>query len=326
MAIISNLLRLIAKPIFLKLGKGLKSSKTQYCLGDELDIRLDESIIGKDNVIAKPPTRINSLTRWVDGDAKQITDSKTVQNDDGTTETTSTVDGELKQLIDNLSSSDSAAVVQHLRSLVKTMIRQEIKEKQIWDTYIDSTSKSYIVRGQNLENPSQVGEFFQISSLGDVLRPFQTQALAVLETNVDNVSGDNIEYKLGTRETWTILKDDQKNFFPGGSQGQPLSYTTKQFGTYIMKYQLAINSPSGKPGELISKIYTNEKREYYSRGNLIQAITKGAIKDIIGAILPPNTKITINLFVGYSGPEKTAGLLGLQYPLIQTSFFVYLLG
>lgn len=45
MAIISNLLRLIAKPIFLKLGKGLKSSKTQYCLGDEIDIRLDDSII-----------------------------------------------------------------------------------------------------------------------------------------------------------------------------------------------------------------------------------------------------------------------------------------
>lgn len=52
MAIISNLLRLIAKPIFLKLGKGLKSSKTKYCLGEELDIRLDDSTGGKSKVVA----------------------------------------------------------------------------------------------------------------------------------------------------------------------------------------------------------------------------------------------------------------------------------
>lgn len=50
MAIISNLLRLIAKPIFLKLGKGLKSSKTKYCLGEEIDIRLDESVITEGDI------------------------------------------------------------------------------------------------------------------------------------------------------------------------------------------------------------------------------------------------------------------------------------
>jgi hypothetical protein len=50
LATISDLLRLIAKPIFLKLGKGLKSSKTKYCLGEELDIRLDESVIREGDI------------------------------------------------------------------------------------------------------------------------------------------------------------------------------------------------------------------------------------------------------------------------------------
>lgn len=322
----ANRYKTVLKKIILKLGKGLKSSKKEYCLGEEIDLQLEDIIVPSEGVKAVPPTDLNTLARWNKADGSELTGSKTTQDNNGNTTTTSTVDGELKELLENLSSSDAATVVFHLRSLVKTMIRQEIKDTQIWDAYIDATSKSYIVRGQNLEDPTQTGDFFQITRTGDNLRPFQTQALAVLQTDVPNVTGDNIEYKIGTREAWSILKDDQNNFFSGGSGGQPFSYTTKQLGTYIIKYQLALNSPSGKPGEVIAKIYANESREYYSRGTLVSGITKGAIKDTVGAILPPSTKITINLFVGYSGPEKTTGLVGLKYPLIQSSVFVYLLG
>lgn len=247
MAIISNLLRLIAKPIFLKLGKGLKSSKTQYCLGDELDIRLDDSVIGKDNVIAKPPTRVNSLVRWVDGDGKQITDSKTIQDDDGTTETISTVDGELKQLIDNLSSSDSASVVQHLRSLVKTMIRQEIKNKQIWDTYIDATSKSYIVRGENLNDVSQKGNFFNIAPNGVVSRPFQPKGGIYLDSSSPTWA-QNTNFKVGTNKAFTVITDEDGtdtsagHFFPGGN-GKELYYETNYEGKfYDVRFQFLVST------------------------------------------------------------------------------------
>lgn len=267
MALISNLLRLIAKPIFLKLGKGLKSSKTQYCLGDELDIRLDESITGKDNVIAKPPTRINSLARWVDGDAKQITDSKTVQNDDGTTQTTSTVDGELKQLIDNLSSNDSAAVVQHLRSLVKTMIRQEIKNKQIWDAYIDTTSKSYIVRGQNLENPSETGIFFEIDRKGNMTRPSQISCFGIMEKRLGN-QGPNSEYIMGTQQAFTIIDNEGGYFFPGDGNGQPATFTFTVKAKFLVYMSMLVYRASDPQMELVGKVNINRSGTIVSSGSV----------------------------------------------------------
>lgn len=245
MAIISDLLRIIAKPIILKLGKGLKSSKTKYCLGDEIDIRLDESITGKDNVIAKPPTTINSFARWIDGDSKQITDSKTIQDDDGTTETTSTVDGELKQLIENLSSNNSAAVVQHLRSLVKTMIRQEIKNKQIWDTYIDATSKSYIIRGQNLENSNQTGTILQLFRNGIFTAINQPKASAQLTQKTPNFPV-NKWFTIGSNLAFKKLRDEDgfnksTAHLRGGGDSEGLHYLISYQGIWDVGYQFVID-------------------------------------------------------------------------------------
>lgn len=266
MAIISNLLRLIAKPIFLKLGKGLKSSKTQYCLGDEIDIRLDDSVIGKDNIIAKPPTKPNSLVRWVDGGATQIKDSKTIQDDDGTTETTSTLDGELKQLIDNLSSSDSAAVVQHLRSLVKTMIRQEIKDKQIWDAYIDTTSKSYVVRGQNLEDPNQSGIFFEVNRTGNVTTPNQISCFGIMGTRLPLQNRDT-EYVMGTKQVFTIIDNQGGHFFPGDGNGQPATFTFTVEAKFLVYMSMLVyrSVPPDEQMELVGKVNINRS------GNIVNS-------------------------------------------------------
>lgn len=328
MAIISNLLRLIAKPIFLKLGKGLKSSKTQYCLGDELDIRLDDSITGKDNVIAKPPTKPNSLVRWVDGEAKQIKDSKTIQDDDGTIETTSTVDGELKQLIDNLSSNNNAAVVQHLRSLIKTMIRQEIKNKQVWDAYIDSTSKSYIVRGQNLEDPSQTGEFFEIVRRGAVKCKNQPEGLIVLETNTGSVIGDNNWYRLGTKETWRVIKDNYNIFTSlGGSAANPLKAIINESGTYQFKIgtYLRVLPTEARQTTLQFRILT-KGREYFSFGSMPAGLTDGYLSDNIGVIADINDELLFEIWGGISGPKIAIEIRGTPWPVLYTGIFYYLMG
>lgn len=325
MAIISNLLRLIAKPIFLKLGKGLKSSKTQYCLGDELDIRLDDSIVGKDNVIAKPPTRTNSFARWVDGDAKQITDSKTIQDDDGTTETTSTVDGELKQLIDNLSSNDSAAVVQHLRSLVKTMIRQEIKDKQIWDAYIGTTSKSYVVRGQNLEDGTQGKDFWEVTRRGAVKNLNQPQGLIVLENNTGNVTGNNNWYRLGSTEKWTVIFDNYKIFTSlGGSAANPLKAVLNEGGSFQFKVGIALNTP-GRATSLQFRILT-KGRQYFSFGNVPQGLTDGYLSDNIGVIADLNDELLFEVWAGTVTPTQETRIAGRRWPILFTGIFYYLMG
>lgn len=267
MAIISNLLRLIAKPIFLKLGKGLKSSKTKYCLGEELDIRLDDSIMGKDNVIAKPPTRTNSFARWKDSLGKELTDSKTIQDDDGTTETTSTVDGELKQLIDNLSSNDSAAVVQHLRSLVKTMIRQEIKDRQIWDTYVDSTSKSYIVRGQNLENTEQSGIFFEVDRTGNVTTPNQISCFGIMQTRLP-LQSPNSEYVMGTKQAFTIIDNEGGYFYPGDGNGKPSTFTFAVKAKFLVYMSMLVYRASDPQMELVGKVNINRNGTIVSSGSV----------------------------------------------------------
>lgn len=326
MAIISNLLRLIARPIFLKLGKGLKSSKSQYCLGDELDIRLDESVIGKDNVIAKPPTRMNSLVRWKDGDAKQITDSKTIQDDDGTAETTSTVDGELKQLIDNLSSSDNAAVVQHLRSLVKTMIRQEIKDKQIWDTYIDTTSKSYVVRGQNLEDATPGKDFWEVTRRGAVKNLNQPEGLIVLETNTGPVTGANNWYRLGTKETWKVIKDNYNIFTSlGGSESNPLKAVINEKGTYQFKIGTYVRTTQPRQTTLQFRILT-KGREYFSFGSIPAGLTDGYLSDNIGVIADDNDELYFELWGGISGPAIAIEIGGIPWPILYTGIFYYLMG
>lgn len=328
MAIISNLLRLIAKPIFLKLGKGLKSSKTKYCLGEELDIRLDDSIIGKDNVIAKPPTRTNSFARWKDSLGKELTDSKTIQDDDGTTETTSTVDGELKQLIDNLSSNDSAAVVQHLRSLVKTMIRQEIKDKQIWDTYVDSINKSYIIRGQNLENPSETGNFFEITTKGDCLRPMQLRALAILEKTTGNVAGNNNDYYLGSTVPWRILKNVRNCLYGGGGTKEtPLKYTPDVNGTMLMKYQFSYQSSIvGLRSEGGTHVYTLG-RDYFTRANYTGATGTDSNRDVIGFDTEAGREVLVSWkMISENPPRNYLKIIGSPYPTIQTAIFFYLLG
>lgn len=325
MAIISNIIRIIGKPIILKLGKGLKSSKKIWCPGEEMDISLDDSVVGKDNVTGPISSRINSLARWKDAIGKTLTDSKTIQDDDGTTETTSTVDGELKQLIDNLSSSDSAAVVQHLRSLVKTMIRQEIKDKQIWDAYINTTSKSYVVRGENLEDGTPGKDFWEVTRRGAVKNLNQPQGLIVLETNTANVTGNNNWYRLGTRETWKAIFDNYNIFTSlGGSAATPLKAVLNEGGSFQFKVGIALNTP-GRATSLQFRILT-KGRQYFSFGNVPQGLTDGYLSDNIGVIADVNDELLFEVWAGTVLPAQETRIAGRSWPILFTGIFYYLMG
>ncbi len=325
MAIISNIIRIIGKPIILKLGKGLKSTKKIWCPGEEMDISLDDSVVGKDNVTGPISSRINSLARWKDAIGKTLTDSKTIQDDNGTTETTSTVDGELKQLIDNLSRNDSAAVVQHLRSLVKTMIRQEIKDKQIWDAYINTTSKSYVVRGQNLEDGTPGKDFLEITRRGAVKNLNQPQGLIVLETTTGRVIGQNNWYRLGNKETWTAIFDNYKIFTSlGGSTANPLKAVINEKGTFQFKVGMLLRSP-GRATSLQFRILT-KGREYFSFGSIPQGLTDGYLSDNIGVIADDNDELYFEIWGGISGPAIEVSVDGEKWPILYTGIFYYLLG
>lgn len=330
MAIISNLLRLIAKPIFLKLGKGLKSSKTQYCLGDELDIRLDDSVGGKDNVIAKPPTKINSLVRWVDRDAKQITDSKTIQDDDGTTETTSTVDGALKNTLKNLSSNDLAqALLELITSDKGTPIIKLLAEKyQQYQIYLNRNDKSLMIAGHNFEDPTQSNNFWQITRRGAVKNLNQPQGLIVLETDTGSVIGANNWYRLGTKEVWRVIFDNYKIFTSlGGSAQNPLKAILNEGGSYQFKIgtYLGVLPTEARQTTLQFRILT-KGREYFSFGSIPAGLTDGYLSDNIGVIADINDELLFEIWGGISGPKIAIEIRGTPWPVLYTGIFYYLMG
>lgn len=146
MAIISDLLRIIAKPIILKLGKGLKSSKTKYCLGEELDIRLDidEIQLSCDGNVTE-----NAFPRWNE-DGKCLKDSKTIQQDNGITQTTSDETSYLFHQMENTKSEnfhDAAyeAVVQSPGG--NPILRLIRRLKQTWTIYSAAEDDSFRISG-----------------------------------------------------------------------------------------------------------------------------------------------------------------------------------
>lgn len=321
----SHSYKTILKKIILKLGFGFKKDRIEACLGEEIPLQLDEKLFEGNVKTNKTKNRKNSFARWSKEDGSEIIDSKTIQDDNGNTTTTSTVDGELKQLIDNLSSNDSAAVVQHLRSLVKTMIRQEIKDKQIWDAYIDTTSKSYIVRGQNLEDGSVAQDFFQITRRGTVKKLNQPQGLIVLETPTGNVTGNNNWYRLGSTENWTTIFDNYKIFTSlGGSSQNPLKAAVNEGGTFQFKVGIAVNTP-GRATNLQFRILT-KGRQYFSFGSVPSGLTDGYLSDNIGVIADINDELLFEVFGGISDPALQVRINGKKWPILYTGIFYYLMG
>ena len=245
MAIISNLLRLIAKPIFLKLGKGLKSSKKQYCLGDEIDIRLDDSIVGKDNVIAKPPMLVNSLVRWVDGDAKQIKDSKTVQNDDGNTRTENSLEEKnLSNTIQNNSQTENSNASQVIRTVGPNsgdpFLHWSINGQRDFSAGIDNSDDDSfkICKNYFLDQ----NHFFRISSDGNNTHPFQYSAFAILSENTENINSGTAYY-LGQGTPLTIIDNEGGNFFAGAGNdpSRPAMFTCKEKAKFLVYVSAVVN-------------------------------------------------------------------------------------
>lgn len=237
----------------------------------------------------------NALTRW-NADGKCLKDSKTVQDDDGTTETTSTVDGELKQLIDNLSSSDSAGVVQHLRSLVKTMIRQEIKDKQIWDSYIDTTSKSYVVRGENLEDLTQKGDYLELTTYGNLNIPLQWNVFAIHDFDSPRMNAMQ-QLNLGEKNKLNLIINEGNNFFPGNGQGQSAYYEFKDNHTLLAYMVFIIQKTQSSQTELQAflKLRGSRTKDWESLSIIPNSFGKNTVTLLAGIKGIKNDKIYFSL-------------------------------
>lgn len=293
MAIISNLLRLIAKPIFLKLGKGLKSSKTQYCLGDELDIRLDESITGKDNVIAKPPTRINSLARWVDDDSKQITDSKTIQDDDGTTYTRTDQASYLMHQIENTNDNPNYSAVYECMVHERGGNAQFIwgkRKTQNWTAYLNRDNNSFNISGNDLKNTNNRGDLLTMLPNGVIFGYHQPKASARLTRRTPAFAA-NTWFQPGANLPFVKIRDEDgfnkssSNFFLGDGKGKGAFYTFPYTGVWSIHFQflidMGVKAPNftleyrftwGKPGS-----YLSLRRQY----SVVQQVQSMALSTLL---------------------------------------------
>lgn len=288
MATISDLLRLIAKPIFLKLGKGLKSSKTKYCLGEEINIRLDDSIIGKDNVIAKPPTRTNSFARWKDSVGKELTDSKTIQDENGNTSTRTSADT-LSYITSNESEDENSVAVHAVESKGGRPInRLFIPGKQLVDSYISNTDYSYNIFLNDIENSGLAADCLKINRDGNVDIPFQYSVYATFDG--DSVQKpSNQAYSIGTDKKMIVLENIGNNFFPGDGSGNPAYYQWNSSYKIIVYMVFIIQKVEPNPAQMEIQC---RLKQTGSRTKTIQSLS----------IIPGTFgKNTVQLFTGIKG-------------------------
>lgn len=316
----------VLKKIILKLGFGFKKDRLEACLGEEIPLQIDEELF-KDKVSAKPPKKKNSLVRWLKGDASEITDSKTTQDDLGNTETIGTVDGGFKNRIQNLSESDLAqAVLELVTSAKGTPILRLLAEKtQQYQIYLNRTDKSLMISGHNLQDPSQTNNFWQITRRGTVKNLNQPQGLIVLQNPTANVTGNNNWYRLGSTETWTAIFDNYKIFTGlGGSAGNPLKALLNEGGSYQFKIGIALNTP-GRATSLQFRILT-KGRQYYSFGNVPAGLTDGYLSDNIGVIADRNDELLFEVLAGIVDPRLEVRINARTWPILYTGIFYYLMG
>lgn len=323
----TNRYKTVLKKIILKLGKGLKSSKKEYCLGEEIDLQLEEIIVPSEGVKAVPPTDLNTLARWNKSDGSELTGSRTTQDNEGNTETTNTVDGALKQTLKNLSTSDLAqALLQLVTSDKGTPILKLLAEKtQQYQIYLNRNDKSLMIAGHNFEDPTQSNNFWQITRRGAVKNLNQPQGLIVLENTTGNVTGNNNWYRLGTTETWRVIFDNYKIFTSlGGSAANPLKAVLNEGGSFQFKVGIALNTP-GRATSLQFRILT-KGRQYFSFGNVPQGLTDGYLSDNIGVIADVNDELLFEVWAGTVLPAQETRIAGRSWPILFTGIFYYLMG
>lgn len=324
----ANSYKTVLKKIILKLGFGFKKDRVEACLGEEIPLQLDEKLFEGNVKNSKKNNRKNSFARWSKEDGSEITDSKTIHDDSGTTYTRSDETSYLMHQVENLSNKSFfdavyEAVVQSLGgNPIYRLIR---RGKQVWTLYSEKVDNSFRISGVNEEDPTQKGDFFQITTRGAVKHLNQPQGLIVLETTTGNVIGNNNWYRLGSKETWTMIFDNYKIFTSlGGSANNPLKAIINERGTFQFKVGMLLRSP-GRPTTLQFRILT-KGREYFSFGSIPQGLTDGYLSDNIGVIADDNDELYFEIWGGISGPAIQVRVDGTKWPILYTGIFYYLMG
>lgn len=299
-------------------------------IGQALGIK-EDGTVGYIDVIKKltcegsDPVTENALTRW-SPDGKCLKNSKSIQDDQGNTNTRTSLDGTLNFITANNSEDPNSSAVHSLEAKGGRPInRLLIPNKQLVDSYISNKDYSYNIFLNNLEDSQGGRDILQITRRGAVKLLNQPQGLIVLENNTGNVTGNNNWYRLGTTETWRVIFDNYKIFTSlGGSAQNPLKAVLNEGGSYQFKVGIALNTP-GRATSLQFRILT-KGRQYFSFGNVPQGLTDGYLSDNIGVIADTNDELLFEVWAGISTPKLEVRIIGRNWPVLFTGIFYYLMG
>lgn len=260
----SHSYKTILKKIILKLGFGFKKDRIEACLGEEIPLQLDESLF-KDNVKrAKKNTLKNSFARWFTGDGSEITDSKTVQDDEGNTETKVNLNGKtLSNNITNNAQTRNSNAKQEIRTNGNNsgspFVHWSINGQRDFSAGIDNDDddafkicKQYFL-DQN--------HFFRIGSDGNNTHPFQYSAFAILGESTGNIASGGTYY-LGQGKPLTIIDNEGGNFFPGAGNNpsRPAMFTCKEAAKYLVYISAVIQIKERKDAEIQAAFSVETKK------------------------------------------------------------------
>lgn len=323
----SHSYKTILKKIILKLGFGFKKDRIEACLGEEIPLQLDEKLFEGNVKANKTKNRKNSFSRWLKQDSLELTDSKTIQDDQGNTYTRTSLDGTLNFITENNSEDPNSSAVHSLEAKGGRPInRLLIPNKQLVDSYIDNKDYSYNIFLNDIENKGLAATCFRINRKGNVSHPYQYRALAILETSTGRVTGAGESYKHGSSVALRILKDVGDQFYGGDGAGKPATLSVYEDNTYQVYMHITFNSFEDKPGELLDRVTSQSGRIYNGRGILAGGVGNNSvgllfgIDAIMGDIFEFSTSAFLNPY------ERRVSFTGSRFPVFTTYIGVYCLG
>lgn len=310
----------ILKKIIFKLGYGFKNKRQEHCLGEEIPLELDESLFKGNVKRAKKSTLKNSFARWFTDDESEITDSKTIQDDDGNTTTKVNLDAKtLSNNITNNSQYRDSDAKQEIRTngpnsgnpFVHWSINGQRDFSAGIDNYDDDAFK--ICKEYFLDK----NHFFRIGSDGNNTHPNQYSAFAILSENTGNINS-GVSYYLGQGTPLTIVDNQGGNFFPGAGNNpsRPAMFTCKEKAKYLVYVSAVVNQNDPRENCEIQAAFSVETKQGTKRNtgaiNIIPiafrkntATVLGGVKAEAGDIIKfyiytisPNTKWFIERTIG----------------------------
>lgn len=242
----SHSYKTILKKIILKLGFGFKKDRIEACLGEEIPLQLDEKLFEGYIKAEKKNNRKNSFARWSKEDGSEISDSKTIQDDDGNTTTKVNLNARtLSNNITNNSQSRDSHAKQEIRTnghnsgnpFVHWSINGQRDFSAGIDNYDDDSFK--ICKNYYLDK----NHFFRINKEGNNTHPFQYSAFAVLGEN-SGYSDNDVKYYLGGGKPLYIIDNQGGGLFPGVGfdQSKPAVYTCLEDAKYQVYVAIVIET------------------------------------------------------------------------------------